>query len=355
MPSHVVLEKLKSGASAWNSWRKTDEGKQASLRDIDFVKDCPNGSGIYGLPEFHGYDFSRLDLNQASLRNCSFSNCDFSRSAIHFADLVDVFCIDCNFNSTRLNVSKIGSAQFISCDFTDADLSYCSAEETNFTGSTLVRTNLSNMSLVKADFTEAQIEGACAYGVSVWDIKLDGCQQSNIAISQYGGAITVPTIELAQFISLLVNSKNLRKVIETITSKVVLILGRFSPERKRILDEIKDKLDQHGYLAVLFDFEVPAGRDLTETVLTLASLSKFIVADLTDPKSIPQELTTIIPNLPSVPVQPILEQTDTEYGMFEHFERYPWVLPVKRYDMTELSLLVEDVVESCEQCLSEPT
>jgi hypothetical protein len=35
---------------------------------------------------------------------------------------------------------------------------------------------------------------------------------------------------------------------------------------------------------------LPQNRDFTEAVRTLAGISRFIVADLTDPASIPQEL-----------------------------------------------------------------
>ncbi len=352
MPSSNTLEVLSSGAESWNSWRRTEEGRSPDLSDLDFVRDCSQGDGFFDLPEFQGFDFSRMNLNRASLRNCTFIECDFSGSHFHFSDFVDSYCLRCNFTGVGLNVSKIGSANFIECNFTNADLSYCSAEDTNFTGSKLVKTNLSKMSLVKTDFSNAQIENSCAYGISAWDLNLNGCRQSNIAISESNNVITVPTIELAQFISLLINSKNLRQVIETITSKVVLILGRFTPERKAILDNIKSQLDEQGYLAVLFDFEVPSSRDLTETVITLATLSKFIVADLSDPRSIPQELTSIVPHLPSVPVQPILESGDQEYGMFEHFKNYPWVLPIKTYLPSELPSLVEQVVISCEERLT---
>ncbi len=130
----------------------------------------------------------------------------------------------------------------------------------------------------------------------------------------------------------LINNQNIRNIVDTITSKVVLILGRFTTERKCILDEIRTELRNRNYLPVLFDFQQPNHRDTTETISILAHMSRFIIADITDAKSIPQELQMIIPNLPSVAVLPLLQKSENEYGMFEHFKKYPWVLPLHRYD-----------------------
>lgn len=54
--------------------------------------------------------------------------------------------------------------------------------------------------------------------------------------------ITTDDIEVAQFLYLLIHNEKLRKVIDTITSKVVLILGRFTPERKAVLDALRDEV-----------------------------------------------------------------------------------------------------------------
>jgi hypothetical protein len=66
-------------------------------------------------------------------------------------------------------------------------------------------------------------------------------------------------------------------------------------------------------------------RDVTETVTTLAHLVRFIIADLADPRSVPHELATIVPKLGSVPVQPIIEGEQREYGMFRDLRKYSWV------------------------------
>jgi hypothetical protein len=47
-------------------------------------------------------------------------------------------------------------------------------------------------------------------------------------------------------------------------------------------------------------------RQLEQSKNRLARMARFIIADLTDPSSIPKELEAIVPEL-AVPVQPLLE------------------------------------------------
>jgi hypothetical protein len=163
-------------------------------------------------------------------------------------------------------------------------------------------------------------------------------------------AFTVDNIKVAQFIYLMLNNQEIRDVIDTITSKVVLILGRFTNERKAVLDALREELRKRDYLPILFDFDVPTTRDITETVSLLARMARFIIADLTDPSSIPKELEAIVPSL-AVPVQPLLEGSSRPYAMFKDYWKYPWVLPIYWYEGLEplLATLAENVITPAEE------
>ncbi len=156
---------------------------------------------------------------------------------------------------------------------------------------------------------------------------------------------------------MLLNNPKIRDVIDTIARKAVLILGRFTPERKAVLDALREALRTYGYLPILFDFDKPSSQDFTETVSTLAHLSRFVVADLTDPNSIPQELYAIVPHR-MVPVQPLLKESEDlnrasrEYSMFVDLrKKYHWVLPTHKYRDLEdlLASLQARVIEPAEQ------
>ena len=190
------------------------------------------------------------------------------------------------------------------------------------------------------------------YGVSAWDVRLEGARQERLVITPSTflqgrhefirtgespeeipetGDITVDDLEVAQFLYTLIHNKNLRKVIDTITTKVVLILGRFTEERKRVLDSIRKELRTYDYIPVLFDFQKPANQDLIDTVTTLSRLSRFIIADITDATMVREELRAIVPDL-AVPVQPILKAGGEVYTSFPELRRrYHWVLPVIAY------------------------
>jgi hypothetical protein len=170
--------------------------------------------------------------------------------------------------------------------------------------------------------------------LSAWGLKLsDQTSQQNLIITGPNEPeITVDNIEVAQFIYLLLHNQKIRDVIDTITSKVVLILGRFTKERRAVLDALRDELRMRDYLPILFDFEKPASRTTVEIITLLARMARFVIADISDAKSVLQELQAIVPELPSVPVQPVIIASQDEPGMFDFYRGFRSFLPVHRYD-----------------------
>lgn len=297
--------------------------------------------------------FREANMHRAKLQNASFNNSDFVNTDLRRADLSNSHFEKSNFylanlRSANLKNANLKGASLMMANLTGADLSGADLTGANLQGAQLISTNLDN----------ANLDGCQIFGISAWDISTQNTQHVNLVVTRQARMtarmgrepiITVDNLEVAQFVYILLNNPKVRSVIDTITSKVVLILGRFTSPRLAVLQELREELRKRNYLPVLFDFDNAESRDITETVSTLAHLSRFVIADLTDAKSIPQELSVIVPNLPSVPIQPILLEGEGEYGMFEHFKKYPWVLETLKYkDIEDLkkSVLNQAILNS---------
>ena len=308
---------FRQGVDLWNQWRK------------ESPEICPDLSGA---------NLRRVNLSGANLSNAILIEAYLYRATLSNADLTEA----------NLRLATLVDATLSGADLSRADLSFA----------TFVRTKLKGTTL-----TECRI-----YGISAWDVELTGAKQDNLIITPPDEPIiTVDNLKIAQFIYLLLNNAEIHEVIDTITSKVVLILGRFTPERKALLDALRDELRAHNYSPVLFDFEKPDSRDVTETVSILAHLARFIIVDLTDPSSAPHEVATVIPHT-VVPVQPLLSREPLivdgkvrerrEYAMFEDLRRrHHWVLPTFRYQDTAelLASLQTHIIAPVEQKARELT
>ena len=383
-PKHVRL--LQQGEEVWNKWRtqhlytKIDLSradlhgaflseanlKGANLRGIDLSDADLCEANLSGVDlsdaELSGANFLGADLSRADLSGVDLSEARLRMVNLAEADLSSVYLVEANLRGVNLGGANLSEADlrganlrgayFAKANFTKADLAEADLSDANLSGTNLSGTNLSRATLVGTNLTGATLTECHIHGISVWNVLLDRAKQENLIITDNDEpTITVDNLEVAQFIYLLLNNAKIRDVINTITTKVVLILGRFTRERKEVLDALRKTLRQQDYVPVLVDFEKPYSRNITETVSTLAHLARFIIADLSEPRSIPQELQAIIPLL-RVPVQPLLYVSEEAYSMFEDLEdTYHWVLPPYHYLALEalLTSLKTNVIEPAEQ------
>jgi uncharacterized protein YjbI with pentapeptide repeats len=318
----------------------------------------------------------RTKFTGAILREAEIFDSNLSEATLEDADLRKARLVKVSLRGANLRGANLSGAHLSSVDLTDAsltwadlrnvtahestfvnaDLSYADLTKASLAWSKLGGANLSQAKMVFTDLFEADIAGCRIFGISAWGVKLGGTKQSNLIITREDEAtVTVDNLEIAQFIYLLRNNERIRHAIDTITSKVVLILGRFTEERKPVLDAIRVELRRRDYLPVLFDFQKPDNKDLTGTVTTLANMARFIIADLTDSSSVPHELAMVVPGT-VVPVQTILLNGQREYAMFADLKRrHHWVLEPYQYE-SEQSLmehLVDGVIAPAEAKVEE--
>jgi hypothetical protein len=98
-----------------------------------------------------------------------------------------------------------------------------------------------------------------------------------------------------------------------------------------------------SYVPVVFDFDTSPSRTNVETVTLLARMARFVIADLSDAKSVLHEMQAIVPISPMLPVQPLIKTSQEEPGMFDFFVSYPWFLKTYRYGSP--SQLIADLDE----------
>jgi uncharacterized protein YjbI with pentapeptide repeats len=310
MTIDTTLEILKKGHEVWNEWRKSNN---------DFI---PNLRSII-LPNF---DFTAYNLG-----NVDFSGSDLSGSIFIDTDLWWTVFVNCNLQNSTFESSNplrfddpfyglnIRWSNFSNCDLSNAKISNNLIECSHFVETKLNGTDISNNRF---------------YGVNVWNIITDeNTKQNNLIVTAATEPIfVVDNLEFARLIDLFLNNEKIKDFIDISSERIVLILGSFDLKDKIILDKLKLELLKINFIPVLYDFTKPKNRNHTETVSMIAHLSKFIIGDLTNQRSIPHELASIIPRLPSVPIIPICQSDFNPYSMFTDFKDYKNVCDIQKYD-----------------------
>lgn len=319
------LERLARGKKEeWNAWRLKHPDLHPMLAGADV-------EGRIGKKELDGYDFSYTNFTQANLSG--------------------VFMRGANFHQAILAKANLSGAHVEEANFCRTDL-----YETDFRGAHLTGANLQGVQLARTDLRGADLRQCKVYGLSAWDLILDkDTQQDQLRVAYQSlcmGSDTdevaiVDGVDLAGFIYMTLNNRNISRVIAATGRKWVLLLGRFG-ERMALLEKLRDELVKRQYVPIVFDFARPENTDLIETVVLLAGMSAFVIVDITDPRSTPMELQAIAPTF-GVPIVPIIGPNDREFGSFPALRKLFWVLPTVRYQS------LDHLVEGClDQAIIQP-
>jgi Pentapeptide repeats (8 copies) len=302
------LAKLAQGKERWNEWRSDNPHIRPMLACAPLNR-----------ARLSGFDFSYANLCQAQLRHAHLRRANFHQANLAGADLFDADLRGANFCRTDLF-------------------------ETQFPKAKLIGANLQGVQLARTNFKGARLIGCTVYGMSAWDVELEGAIQKGFIIryrqrnargeERRGpeNEVLVDDLRMAQLTYLRLNNQSFPQIIDTIGQRGVLILGRFSdPARKAVLDKLRQALIEREFIPTIFDFARPKHGDLAETIVLLAGLSVFVIADITNPKSVPLELQAIAPNR-SIPIVPIIKEGKRPFSMISSLSKYDWVLDPLVYD-----------------------
>ncbi len=316
MLNQEELELLSMGVKVWNKWRAENLQIRPDLRGANL--NCAQLQGV----NFRGVNLRGADLNWADLRGSNLRGANLSYTNLSWATLrkADFSCA--NLTGANLRGANLSSADLCSCDLRSCDL-----REVNLWCAQLSGANLDN-----ADLSDCLI-----YGIAAWNLKLEGANQSNLVVTPTNEmAVTVDNLEVAQFIGLLLQNHQLGDVINTIKAKIVLIVGDFSGQRQKNLQQVRDLVRQQHYVPVVFDLHKPVGRDLQKKILTVANMSQMIVVDLTDCEKL--SLPKMIPQLSGVPVQVIVQSMNyLEYPEWQSQE-YLGGFQIYAYESTQQAI-----------------
>jgi Pentapeptide repeats (8 copies) len=271
-PEH--LELLRQGVGIWIAWRAKEPSIVPDLTKAELSGANLSGANLRGAnlsgAELSGSDLSGADLSGACLNDVYLGRADLSEANLRGAFLHNAYLGKANLDVANLSGADLSEANLDAANLSGADLSEANLSgaflksanltETDFCRANLAGANLDRALLVETDLVDAILTDCRIYGISAWDVKLGAgtIQQGLIVTPEREPVITVDDLEVAQFVYLLLHNEKIRDVIDTITSKVVLILGRFSiPARKTVLNALRDELRKRNYAPVVFDFEKP--------------------------------------------------------------------------------------------------
>jgi uncharacterized protein YjbI with pentapeptide repeats len=346
MANQEQVEILKQGVHVWNQWRAENHGVQVDLFGAEL------SGGDLKQAHLSGADLRQADLWKAELWQADLSEADLGGASLMGASLSRAQLGGAHLMGAHLMGANLSGADLRQADLSGADLREANLNETDLRGALLMGANLKRADLSGADLREAdlrgtslirtvidkaKISGSLVYAVNVLDLKGEFEEQKDLIITpSKTSMITVDNIKVAQFIHLILNNEEIREVINTLTSKSVLILGRFSiPQRKSLLDALRNKLREYDLLPIVFDFDRPTDKDFTETIKILAGLSLFVIADITNPKSSPLELQATVPDY-QIPFVPIVQEGEQPFAMMVDLQKkYNWVMDTLYYDSIE--------------------
>ncbi len=365
------LDFMTQGSKIWNRWR--EQARNVEEPDL-------SGAELSGIDlrnaDLHGVNFMeanlrgaklswsnlyQANLRKADLRYAKLRETDFSQANLAWANLQDSTlrqtCLkganlswsnlkEATLREVNLQGARLQNADLRSANLRDSDLSHASLKEAylsnadfiniDFNGANLQEADLRGAHFLKVSLKGTNLSGCRIYGIAVWDIDLnEATNQQNLVVTDWDEpSVSLDNFHIAQFMYLLLHTPQITQIFEAVTSRFVLIIGHFTPERNPVSEALRAELRKHQYIPLLLDIQKPDAAPFMDMLSILAHISRFMLVDVTAPRLILESVENLIQHT-TAPLQPLfLSATpeEQEPPMLASLRaQYPTVLKTYRY------------------------
>jgi uncharacterized protein YjbI with pentapeptide repeats len=362
---HLTI--LKTGVTSWNRWREKSPGQAADLsgadlsglklNEVSFLRTNLAGAILVKAQLEHAHltdaDLTGASLEGANLEHVNARNAVFDRVAATGANFEVSTLRGARFRHAHLARARFHRAYLRETDLSDADLEgawlrFANLERARCQRASFRGADLRHASMVETDLRGADLSDVHVFGISAWSTRTDADTRQDLIVGDRAGddaPLRAHDLHTAQLLALMLDGVGVRRVFDSVTSKLVLVLGSFSPGEKPLLDALRLALLGRGYVAVTFDFERPSSRDYAETVLSLVGMSRFVIADFTNAKEVRAEVAQAHRQYRRVPIVPIVRQGEPlPVTMVNSFSEEELDLVVRYKDTDHLLQILEESI-----------
>ena len=339
-----------------------------SILDGATFSHCPMDSVTIEHTSADDVGFESSDLQRARLRDVDVNGCRFRGGSLRNADLWLARFRNGEFRQTEMGWLTASGGSFDSVQFFDTELDGARFLSVGFRGASFENVQLPhsvwsdikledsrwrNVDLRHASFFRVNCDGASfencnVFGLGVCELAGQLRRESRLLCGEGPDPLLLNDLRFAPFLHELAYEDAFGRVVEALTAKFVLILGRFTDDRKPILDRLRRALRHFGYVPHLVDYDCK--QSWLHVVKTAAMCSRFVIADLTEPRSVPAEVVEILRLRETLIVAPIVQAGYDEPPIFGELRATGQLLT--KYEYRDADVLIRHlataVIEPCE-------
>jgi uncharacterized protein YjbI with pentapeptide repeats len=330
---------------------------ESACLDRSTFMDCDFRGAMLDSGRAPGATFTRVRFDGARFHHVDFGGCRFEGGTIEEAEMYHAIFRDAVLDGVSMKSTRVSFSQFEGIKINSkANLNGIVFEKTPLVGARLEvvdlaessfrsvdlrntlwrEVNLDLSSFYDVDCDGAELENCHVFGMRICCVRGTPSRQRRITCSALGQPpLLIEDFKLAPFIHELDRDEATGRLIETLATKLVLLLGRFKAGPKELLDRLFAAFRRRGYIPAIIDFKCAGSHSWDEVMLSVAMCAHFVVVDMTDAHAAFAEVPYILASR-AVPIKPLIAIGAAEPSQFGGLRRrFAHLLPLFTYDSPE--------------------